>query len=86
VSFHFKLGHGSLASVQFATELLLRQAGDGEELRTLEAIERLAEWQIEQILARDGEELRTLEAIERLAEWQIEQILARDVGEGFSRT
>src|SRR5439155_12272561 len=45
--FHFKLGHGSLADVQFATELLmLRYGGSDEELRTrrtLEAIERLAE-------------------------------------------
>jgi glutamate-ammonia-ligase adenylyltransferase len=56
--FHFKLGHGSLADVQFATELLLlRYAGQDGELRTrrtLEAIERLAERRlIEQTVARD---------------------------------
>ena len=56
--FHFKLGHGSLADVQFATELLLlRYAGADEELRTprtLEAIERLAERRlVEQTVARD---------------------------------
>jgi glutamate-ammonia-ligase adenylyltransferase len=56
--FHFKLGHGSLADVQFATELLLlRYAGADEDLRTprtLEAIERLAERRlVEQTVARD---------------------------------
>jgi glutamate-ammonia-ligase adenylyltransferase len=56
--FHFKLGYGSLADVQFATELLmLRYAGAHEELRTprtLEAIERLAERKVvEQTVARD---------------------------------
>ena len=56
--FHFKLGHGSLADVQFATELLLlRYAGADEELRTprtLQAIERLAERRlVEQTVARD---------------------------------
>jgi glutamate-ammonia-ligase adenylyltransferase len=55
---HFKLGHGSLADVQFATELLLlRYGGSDEEIRTvrtLEAIERLAERRlIEQTVARD---------------------------------
>jgi glutamate-ammonia-ligase adenylyltransferase len=56
--FHFKLGFGSLADVQFAAELLLlRYAGADEELRTprtLEAIERLAERRlVEQTVARD---------------------------------
>jgi [glutamine synthetase] adenylyltransferase / [glutamine synthetase]-adenylyl-L-tyrosine phosphorylase len=56
--FHFKLGHGSLADVQFATELLLlRYGGQDETLRTrrtLEAIERLAERRlIEQSVAHD---------------------------------
>ncbi|GIU97404.1 MAG: glutamate-ammonia-ligase adenylyltransferase [Actinomycetota bacterium] len=45
--FHFKLGHGSLADVQFAVELaLLRHGGPDPSVRsrsTLEAIERLAE-------------------------------------------
>jgi [glutamine synthetase] adenylyltransferase / [glutamine synthetase]-adenylyl-L-tyrosine phosphorylase len=45
--FHFKLGYGSLADVQFAVELsLMRHGGGNEEIRTqgtLEAIERLAE-------------------------------------------
>jgi glutamate-ammonia-ligase adenylyltransferase len=44
--FHFKLGYGSLADVQFAVELsLLRHGGAHPEVRsrgTLEAIERLA--------------------------------------------
>ena len=56
--FHFKLGHGSLADVQFAAELLLlRYAGTDKDLRTprtLEAIERLAERRlVEQTVARD---------------------------------
>ncbi|MFB3739724.1 MAG: DUF294 nucleotidyltransferase-like domain-containing protein, partial [Candidatus Velamenicoccus archaeovorus] len=45
--FHFKLGYGSLADVQFAVELgLMRHGGAHPEIRsrrTLEAIERLAE-------------------------------------------
>ena len=45
--FHFKLGVGSLADVQFAVELsLMRFGGEHEQVRTrrtLEAIERLAE-------------------------------------------
>src|ERR671930_210474 len=45
--FHFKLGYGSLADVQFAVELsLMRFGGAHPEVRargTLEAIERLAE-------------------------------------------
>ena len=45
--FHFKLGHGSLADVQFAVELsLMRHGGAHPEIRTrrtLEAIDRLAE-------------------------------------------
>lgn len=44
--FHFKLGHGSLADVQFAVELsLMRHGGAHPEVRTrrtLDAIERLA--------------------------------------------
>jgi glutamate-ammonia-ligase adenylyltransferase len=44
--FHFKLGYGSLADVQFAVELsLMRHGGESPEIRTqatLEAIERLA--------------------------------------------
>jgi len=56
--FHFKLGHGSLADVQFAVEvLLLRHGGADPEIRTprtLEAIERLAERRlVEQSVARD---------------------------------
>lgn len=56
--FHFKLGHGSLADVQFAVEvLLLRHGGAEPEVRTprtLEAIERLAERRlVEQSVARD---------------------------------
>jgi glutamate-ammonia-ligase adenylyltransferase len=46
-AFHFKLGYGSLADVQFAVELsLMRHGGAHPEVRsgrTLEAIERLAE-------------------------------------------
>lgn len=46
-AFHFKLGHGSLADVQFAVELsLMRHGGDHPQIRTrrtLEAIERLGE-------------------------------------------
>ena len=45
--FHFKLGYGSLADVQFAVELSLMRFGGGEpEVRargTLDAIEHLAE-------------------------------------------
>ena len=45
--FHFKLGYGSLADVQFAVEVsLMRHGGEHEQVRTrrtLEAIERLAE-------------------------------------------
>jgi glutamate-ammonia-ligase adenylyltransferase len=56
--FHFKLGHGSLADVQFAVEVsLMRFGGARPELRTnrtLDAIERLAEQRIlEQSVARD---------------------------------
>jgi glutamate-ammonia-ligase adenylyltransferase len=56
--FHFKLGHGSLADVQFAVEVsLMRSGGAHPELRTnrtLDAIERLAEQRIwEQSVARD---------------------------------
>ncbi|MDP9330007.1 MAG: hypothetical protein M3P11_05130 [Actinomycetota bacterium] len=56
--FHFKLGYGSLADVQFAVELsLMRHGGEHEEVRThrtLEAIERLAEARlIEGSTARD---------------------------------
>jgi [glutamine synthetase] adenylyltransferase / [glutamine synthetase]-adenylyl-L-tyrosine phosphorylase len=56
--FHFKLGRGSLADVQFAVELsLMRHGGPRPELRsrrTLEAIERLAEAGVlEQSVARD---------------------------------
>jgi glutamate-ammonia-ligase adenylyltransferase len=56
--FHFKLGHGSLADVQFTVEmLLLRHGGAHPEVRTegtLVAIERLAEQRlIEQSVARD---------------------------------
>ena len=44
--FHFKLGYGSVADVQFAVELsLMRHGGDHPQIRTqgtLEAIERLA--------------------------------------------
>jgi glutamate-ammonia-ligase adenylyltransferase len=44
--FHFKLGYGSLADVQFAVELsLMRHGGEHPEVRTrrtLEAVERLA--------------------------------------------
>lgn len=46
-AFHFKLGHGSLADVQFAVELALMRFGGRHPgvraRRTLEAIERLAE-------------------------------------------
>ncbi len=56
--FHFKLGVGSLADVQFAVEVsLMRFGGSHIELRTnrtLEAIERLAEERfLEQSVARD---------------------------------
>jgi glutamate-ammonia-ligase adenylyltransferase len=56
--FHFKLGRGSLADVQFSVEtLLLRHGGDHPEVRTprtLEAIERLAEHRlIAQSVARE---------------------------------
>jgi glutamate-ammonia-ligase adenylyltransferase len=56
--FHFKLGIGSLADVQFAVELeLMRSGGSRPEVRsrrTLEAIERLAEARlIEGSVARD---------------------------------
>ncbi len=56
--FHFKLGYGSLADVQFAVEmLLLRYGGPDPEIRTtstLQAIERLAERRlVEQSVARD---------------------------------
>jgi [glutamine synthetase] adenylyltransferase / [glutamine synthetase]-adenylyl-L-tyrosine phosphorylase len=56
--FHFKLGHGSLADVQFAVEVsLMRHGGRHPRVRTprtLEAIERLAEHRlIEQSVARD---------------------------------
>jgi glutamate-ammonia-ligase adenylyltransferase len=56
--FHFKLGSGSLADVQFAVELsLMRYGGEHPEIRTrrtLEAIERLAEARlIESSAARD---------------------------------
>ena len=56
--FHFKLGYGSLADVQFAVEVsLMRSGGALPELRTsrtLEAIERLAEHRLlEQSVARD---------------------------------
>jgi len=56
--FHFKLGHGSLADVQFAVEtLLLRHGGDEPALRTtstFEAIERLAAARlVEQSVARE---------------------------------
>ncbi len=64
--FHFKLGHGSLADVQFTVEtLLLLHGGDHPEIRTprtLEAIERLAEGRlIEGSVARElGEAFSTL--------------------------
>jgi glutamate-ammonia-ligase adenylyltransferase len=56
--FHFKLGQGSLADVQFAVELsLMRFGGEHPEVRsrrTLEAIERLAaERHLEDQVARD---------------------------------
>ena len=56
--FHFKLGHGSLADVQFAVEIsLMRHGGPHPEIRsrrTLEAIDRLAEARlIEGSVARD---------------------------------
>ena len=56
--FHFKLGVGSLADVQFAVEVsLMRFGGAQPELRTnrtLDAIERLAEHHlVEQSVARD---------------------------------
>jgi glutamate-ammonia-ligase adenylyltransferase len=56
--FHLKLGHGSLADVQFTVEmLLLRHGGAHEEVRTtrtLEAIENLAAARLlEQSVARD---------------------------------
>jgi glutamate-ammonia-ligase adenylyltransferase len=56
--FHFKLGHGSLADVQFAVEVsLMRFGGAHPEVRTnrtLEAVERLAEQRfLEQSVAHD---------------------------------
>jgi [glutamine synthetase] adenylyltransferase / [glutamine synthetase]-adenylyl-L-tyrosine phosphorylase len=56
--FHFKLGHGSLADVQFTVELSLMRFGGADEglrtRRTLEAIERLAErHHLTQASARD---------------------------------
>ena len=56
--FHFKLGHGSLADVQFAVEIsLMRHGGPHPEIRsrrTLEAIDRLAEAKLlEGSVARD---------------------------------
>jgi glutamate-ammonia-ligase adenylyltransferase len=56
--FHFKLGYGSLADVQFTVELLLLQHGGSDpEVRTtstLKAIELLAERRLlEQSVARD---------------------------------
>ena len=56
--FHFKLGYGSLADVQFAVEmLLLRNGGPQPEVRTtstLQGIERLAEHRlVEGSVARD---------------------------------
>jgi glutamate-ammonia-ligase adenylyltransferase len=56
--FHFKLGRGSLADVQFAVELaLMRHGGAHPEVqsrRTLDAIERLAAAQLlEQSVAHD---------------------------------
>jgi glutamate-ammonia-ligase adenylyltransferase len=56
--FHFKLGYGSLADVQFAVELsLMRHGGEHEEVRThrtLDAVERLAGARlIEDSTARD---------------------------------
>jgi glutamate-ammonia-ligase adenylyltransferase len=56
--FHFKLGYGSLADVQFAVEaLLLRYGGPEPDVRTtstLQAIELLAERRLlEQSVARD---------------------------------
>ena len=56
--FHFKLGRGSLADVQFAVELSLMRFGGEHEgirtVRTLDAIEALAEHKlIEQSVARD---------------------------------
>jgi glutamate-ammonia-ligase adenylyltransferase len=56
--FHFKLGQGSLADVQFAVELaLMRFGGEHQETRsrrTLEAIERLAAGRhVEDQVARD---------------------------------
>ena len=55
--FHFKLGDGSLADVQFAVELsLMRHGGAAPAVRTrrtLDAIERLAEARLmEQSVAR----------------------------------
>lgn len=64
--FHFKLGYGSLADVQFTVEmLLLRHGGDHPAIRTprtLGAIERLAEHRlVEQSVARElGEAFSTL--------------------------
>jgi glutamate-ammonia-ligase adenylyltransferase len=56
--FHFKLGYGSLADVQFAVEVsLMRFGGAHPEVRTnrtLDAVERLAEQRfLEQSVARD---------------------------------
>jgi glutamate-ammonia-ligase adenylyltransferase len=57
-AFHFKLGRGSLADVQFAVEVSLMRHGGAEPdirtRRTLEAIERLAERRfLRESLARD---------------------------------
>ncbi len=72
--FHFKLGHGSLADVQFAVELLLLRYGgpepDVRTTRTLEAIERLAErGLLEQSVARDlGEAFTFLAGVKNALE------------------
>jgi len=66
--FHFKLGYGSLADVQFAVELSLMQHGGGHPevrtRRTLEAIERLARAR----LMEDGVALALGEAFAFLSE------------------
>lgn len=56
--FHFKLGYGSLADVQFAVEVALMRFGGAHPQvrtnRTLDAVERLAEQRLlEQTVARD---------------------------------
>src|SRR4029453_16956086 len=60
--FHFKLGYGSLADVQFAVELSLMRFGGGDPggrtHRTLDAIERLARLR----LIEDGAALALSEA------------------------